>query len=194
QMRAGAAAWKLHDYGGAMHAFGWATLVADDGKERTAALSNLGTAHFALGHWQAAQEAWTAVLAARPDARARRNLIEVERQQRKQRRDRPMESDLRGRGGGLATGEVDVDYDRKRPIDEFAPSPKNPLNEHAGKTHGARLASGLGAIPPFVPDPRHLPSGLKKLDGVSDRPRAMLRKQLQQDTPPDAKPAPLAPW
>jgi Ca-activated chloride channel homolog len=194
QMRAGAAAWKQHDYGGAMQAFGWATLVADDGKERSDALYNLGNAHFALGHWQAAQEAWTAVLATRSDARARRNLVEAERQLRTQRSGGPMDSDLRGRGGGLAIGEVDVDYDRNRPIEAFAPTPQGPLNERAGNAHGARLASGVMATQRFIPDPRHLPSGLKKLDGISDRPRAMLRKQLQQDTPPDAQPPALLPW
>ena len=99
-MGAGAAAWRQAGYAAAERHFSAALLLAANNHERTDALYNLGNAHYARGHWQAAVEAYETVLRMRPaDNRARANLDYAWQRLRRQQRDSPMQSDLGGRRG-----------------------------------------------------------------------------------------------
>lgn len=195
QMGAGAAAWKLKDYSAAARYFGAALLLARSDAERTDALYNLGNAHFALTRWQTAAEAYRAVLQARPnDARAQRNLAETERQLVRQRRDTPMKSDLRGRRGSIAEGEVNVDWDKELAMPEFEPGEDSTLVEKDSAAAGARLEGGAAAGRAVSLDARRLQSGLRKLERLEERPRTLLKGLLKQDRANAAQDMELAPW
>lgn len=193
-MRSGVAAWQQRDYGNAAAGFNNALLLARDERERADALYDLGEAHYGLGHWQAAVEAFRTVLAMRPgDRRAAYNLAQAERQA-KLHRNVPTPSDLRGRRGVLVEGIVEAGPDEPGRMEDSAPPPTGPINGQGTSANGATLTSQLTASQRIEADPRLLQSGLKKLDLIGDERREVLRSLLTQDTPPDAKHVELPPW
>jgi Ca-activated chloride channel family protein len=187
QFGAGASAWKLNDYRAAATHFGAALLLAGNARQRVDALYNLGNAHYGLGNWRAAVEAYTAVLQARPgDARARANLEQASRVLAKQRGGAPFDSDLRGRRGQLAQGEVNLDWDSERAVRELEASETQAMV--GGTTAaGGRLQGTMGGASGAEIAAARLQSGLKKLELLGDRPRAMLKGMLRQDrvVPPE---------
>lgn len=195
QMGAGAAAWMLKDYGGAARHFGAALLLARDERQRTDALYNLGNASYGLARWQVAAEAWRAVLQARPnDEHAAANLVRAERQLQRRRDLAPLKTDLRLRAGIAAeAGEINIDWDREGPVQEFAPTPGGPRGDRASAA-GATLDAAQAAARQAALDARRLQSGLTKLERVEERPRTLVKGLLKQDTPPDAVSIDLMPW
>lgn len=195
QMGAGASAWKLKDYGGAARHFGAALLLARDATQRFDALYNLGNASYALTRWQAAAEAWRAVLQARPnDERAAANLVRAEAQLKKRRDLAPMKTDLRLRPGISAEGgELNLDWNREGPVQEFERDPAGPQVDR-NRAGGAQLTGEQAAARRAELDARRLQSGLAKLERLEERPRTLLRGLLKQDTPPAASGVELLPW
>lgn len=194
-MGAGAAAWKLKDYSAAQRHFAAALLLARTDAERTDALYNLGNAHFAFARWQTAAEAYRAVLQSRPDdERARTNLAETERQLARKRNEAPIKTDLRGRRGSIAEGEVNVDWDKELAMPEDAPVEGGTLVEEGGDVAGARQQGTAIAARQFSLDARRLQSGLRKLERLEERPRTLLKGVLKQDRAGEAEALELAPW
>lgn len=196
QMGAGAAAWKLRDFGAASRAFSAALLLARSEKERIDALYNLAGAHYGLGQWRTAAEAYRAVLQARPgDSRAIANLAEAERQAGRHRSDDPTASDLRGRRGQLMQGEVNLDWDSDNAVKEFESEPAGTLVDRAGPAGAARLkAAAPTPAQRAAADARRLQSGLKKMELLDDRPRALLKGMLKQDAASGGTAVESAPW
>ncbi|MDP2787046.1 MAG: VWA domain-containing protein [Pseudomonadota bacterium] len=195
QMGAGAAAWKLRDYAAAARAFSAALLLARDEKQRLDALYNLGGAHYGLGRWQTAVEAYRAILQARPnDARAAANLAEAERQAARLRSDDPAASDLRGRRGQLMQGQVNLDWHSDNAVKELEATPAGVLVDRTAAAQGARLTAEQTPEQRAEADARRLQSGLKKLELLDDRPRVLLQGLLKQDAVMGDKPMELAPW
>lgn len=195
-MGAGAAAWKLKDYTAAARHFSAALLLARTSAERTDALYNLGNAHYGLGRWRVAVEAFQTVLLARPhDPRARANLAQAEQRLKKADRDGPMDSDLRGRRGSLAQGQINLDWNRESAVQEFEPDPESPLIDRDGQAAaGARLNGAAAQARRVELDARRLESGLGKLPLLQDQPKAMLQGLLKQDRPAMGTPPELSPW
>lgn len=200
-MGAGAAAWKLRDYATAARYFSSALLLARTDTERDDALYNLGNAHFGQGRWSSAAQAWRAVLLSRPgDARAAANLVHAEAQLSKHRGMAPMKSDLRGRRGFLAEGQVSVDGVVPSDLDESMRLPDIPPGPGAGAgpdAAGARLDDGAATpdAPPVLLNPQRLQSGLVKLERLEDRKRQLLQGLLKQDRVPETSAAlGRAPW
>jgi Ca-activated chloride channel homolog len=181
QFGAGAAAWRLNDYRAAAAHFAAALLLARDARQRDDALYNLGNAHYGLGNWRAAVEAYLAVLQMRPrDTRVQANLAKAREHLAKQRNDTPFDSDLRGRRGQLAQGEVNLDWDSERAVKELEATPGVAMV--GGSTAaGARLQGTSGAGSGAEAAAAHLQSGLKKLELLGDRPQAMFKGLLRQD-------------
>lgn len=191
QFGAGAAAWKLNDYRAAAAHFGAALLLARDARERDDALYNLGNAHYGLGNWRAAVEAYTAVLLARPrDAKAQANLAQARIHLVKQG-GTPFDSDLRGRRGQLAQGEVNLDWESERAVRELDAS--EPLAMVGGGTAAAARLQGTSGSSSAELGAAHLQSGLKKLELLGDRPQAMLKGLLRQDRGSPSEPG-GEPW
>ena len=193
QFGAGAAAWKLNDYRAAAGHFGAALLLARDARQRGDALYNLGNALYGQGRWQAAAEAFQAVLLERPgDARASANLAQARLVLSRQRSAEPFDSDLRGRRGKLAEGVVNLDWDSERAVQELKADPAVAMV--GGNTAaGARLDGAGGEAGGATVDARRLASGLKKLELLGDRPRDLFKGMLRQDR--GAAPEPGAePW
>ncbi len=194
QMGAGASEWKLKNYPAALRHYGAALLLAHNEAQRTDALYNLGNAHFALTHWQIAAEAYRAVLQVRPnDERAKTNLTVTERQLARLRTEKPIKTDLRGRRGSIAEGEVNVDWDKELAMPESESSEQAVLVEEAKAAVGAKHAGGTTERF-FSPDSRHLQSGLLKLERLQERPRAMLKGLLKQDRAGETQVLELQPW
>ncbi|MDD5390421.1 MAG: tetratricopeptide repeat protein [Gallionellaceae bacterium] len=192
QFGAGAAAWKLNDYRAAAAHFGAALLLARDARQRDDALYNLGNAHYGLGNWRAAVEAYTAVLLARPrDAKARANLEQARIRLAKQG-GTPFDSDLRGRRGQLAQGEVNLDWESERAVRELDASEAGAM-VGGGTAAGARLRGTSGGSNKAELSAAHLQSGLKKLELLGDRPQAMLKGLLRQDRGSPSEPG-GEPW
>jgi len=193
QMGAGAAAWRQAAYAAAVRHFGAALLLAATDRQRADALYNLGNAHYVRGEWQAAYEAFEAVLRLRPgDANASSNREQAWQRLRRQRPDAPMQSDLGGRRGFLAEGRIQLDG-------QSGPTPDDPESEAAGmqverNAQAAGAAHQQGAAPRtrVTVDPRLALSGLKKLERLEDRPLPMLKNLLQQDARHDD--AERLPW
>jgi Ca-activated chloride channel homolog len=181
QLGAGASAWRLNDYRAAAGHFNAALLLARTPKERADALYNLGNAHYGLGRWQTAIEAFQAVLLDRPgDTRAMANLAQSRVRLSKESTRDPFKSDLRGRRGKLAEGVVNLDWDQERAVQDLAPDPAAAMV--GGKSaNGARLDSPLGETSGVAADHRRLASGLKKLDLLGDRPGSLFKGMLRQD-------------
>jgi len=200
-MGAGAAAWKLRDHATAARFFSSALLLARTETERDDALYNLGNAHFGQGRWHSAAQAWRAVLLSRPgDARAAANLVHAEAQLAKRSGSAPMKSDLRGRRGFLAEGQVSVDGAVPSDLDESILLPDTPQGPGAGAgpdAAGARLAGGAAGsdAPQVLLNPQRLQSGLVKLERLEDRQRQLLQGLLKQDRVPESSAASgRAPW
>ncbi len=193
---AGAAAWRLNDYRAAANQFSTALLLARTPRQRADALYNLGNALYGLGRWRGAAEAFQAVLLDRPrDAHALANLAQTRiTLARHGGGATPFKSDLRGRRGSIAEGEVNLDWDAPTTDQGFEDQPAGVMAD-SGKANGASLrgtrsgGSGVGA------DDGRLRSGLKKLELLGDRPRQMLKAMMHQDqspTPSDG--GNVAPW
>lgn len=195
QMGAGAAAWKLKDYPSAARYFSSALILAKSESERTDALYNLGNAHFALARWQIAAEAYRAVLQVRPnDERAQANLAVTERQLSRQRTSDPIKTDLRGRRGSIAEGEVNVDWDKDLAMPESEPAEQATLVDKNGGALGARLAGAAAVGRQVSLDSRRLQSGLLKLERLEERPRTLLKGLLKQDRSNETQTLELPPW
>ena len=195
-MGAGAAAWRQAEYASAAHHFGAALLLAESDRQRADALYNLGNAHYGRGQWQAAWEAFETVLRMRPgDAGANANRDLAWKRLVRQRREAPMQSDLGGRRGFLAEGNIQLDGQSGRTPDdpEFAASAMQ-IERDAPAAAGAR-AAGTGATAerraPTV-DPQLAASGLRKLERLQDRPTTLLQNLLKQDARHDDAERP--PW
>lgn len=182
QMGAGASAWRLRDYSAAQRHFAAAVLLARTHTERTDALYNLGNAHYGLGNWATAAEAYQTVLRERPeDAKALANL-ERANYRLKQRRDPSGKTDLRGRMGFFSEGEINIEWDREVAVKEFERKEAGTLVDKAGQAaRGARLEGAAGDASGVDADSRRLQSGLKKLELLNDKPTAMYRGMLKQD-------------
>jgi len=195
-MGAGAAAWRQGEYATAARHFGTALLLAENERQRADALYNLGNAHYGRGQWQAAWEAFETVLKMRPgDAGASANRDLAWQRLVRQRREAPMQSDLGGRRGLLAEGNIQLDGQSGRMPDdpEFAASGMQ-VERDATAAAGAQ-AAGTGVTAerraPTV-DPQLAASGLKKLDRLQDRPTTLLQNLLKQDARHDDAERP--PW
>ena len=192
EMGAGAAAWRQADYAAAVRHFGAALLQAGDERARTDALYNLGNAHYGNGNPQAAAEAFETVLRLRPgDARARANLDQALRLIRHRRAGVSAPSDLRGRRGFMAEGMVALDRDSEALRDPESDAPGMQIDRAAPADGGAHAADVLPRARARL-DPRLAASGLKKLDGLEDRPATLLKNLLKQDARHDDAPRP--PW
>jgi Ca-activated chloride channel family protein len=191
---AGAAAWRQSDYGTAMQNFGAALLLARTPRERADALYNLGNAHYGLGNWRAAVEAYQTVLRMRRnDPRATANLEQAIVRLNKQRGAEPFESDLRGRRGMIAEGQVNLDWDQERAVKEFEPVPSGPqVNRNPRAAAGARGQGDAGGTSRAELDEQGVQSGLKKIELLSDRSSLLLKNLIRQDA--GSTPAELAPW
>ncbi|MEW5892596.1 MAG: VWA domain-containing protein [Pseudomonadota bacterium] len=194
QSGAGAAAWRLKDYAAAQRHFGAALLLARTAAERNDALYNLGNAHYALGNWLAAAEAYQAVLRERPqDRRAQANLARAIYRLNQQRAPVSGSTDLRGRMGFFAEGITSTEWDRETAVKEFERQETGTLiDKDRAAGQGARLdgvtsrAGGVGA------DARRLQSGLKKLELLHDKPSALYQGLMKQDA--SGSPVELLPW
>jgi Ca-activated chloride channel homolog len=195
-MGAGAAAWRQAEYATAARHFAAALLLAENDHQRADALYNLGNAHYGRGQWQAAWEAFETVLKMRPgDAGASANRDLAWQRLVRQRREAPMQSDLGGRRGFLAEGNIQLDGQTGRTPDdpEFAASGVQ-IERDATAAAGAQ-AAGAGATAErraATVDPQLAASGLKKLDRLQDRPTTLLQNLLKQDARHDDAERP--PW
>ncbi len=184
QMGAGAAAWRLADYAAATRAFAAALLLAANDRQQADALYNLGNAQYGQGRYRVAVEAYEAVLRLRPaDAKARTNLGWATQRLSRQRTGTPMQSDLRGRRGMLAEGQIALDGEpgwRREDTESEALGvqidrlPETPTGCTCAKMHrprrfGSRSMRVLAS------------SGLNKLERLEDRPDSMLKNLLKQD-------------
>lgn len=194
QMGAGAAAWRLRDYSAAQRHFGAALLLADTAQARDDALYNLGNAHYGLGNWRTAAEAYQAVLRDRPqDAKARANLQRANYRLQQKREPSLGKTDLRGRMGFFSEGEVNTDWDREIAVKEFERRPTGTLiDKDNASRRGARLDGAGSSRSGADADGRRLQSGLKKLELLNDKPTEMYQGMLKQDASGAA--VELLPW
>ncbi len=184
QMGAGAAAWRLNDYGAAQRHFSAAVLLARTRQERDDALYDLGNAHYALGNWRTAAEAYQAVLRDRPkDAKALANLERADYRLKQRREPVLGKTDLRGRMGFFSEGEVNTEWDRDIAVKEFERKETGTLvDQDKGAARDARLAGTAGSHNSADAGSRRLQSGLKKLELLNDKPTAMYQGMLKQDS------------
>jgi Ca-activated chloride channel family protein len=194
QMGAGAAAWRLADYKAAAQCFGAALLLAATDRQRADALYNLGNAQYGQGHYPIAIEAYEAVLRMRPtDANARTNLGWARHRQRRQSARTPMQSDLRGRRGMLAEGEIPLDAAPGWRREDTASEPLGVQTERQqSSAMNARAQLQSDNARQVTVNARLAVSGLKKLERLQDRPHAMLKNLLKQDARHDDAERP--PW
>lgn len=182
QMGAGAAAWRLADYAAAARHFGAALLLAANDVQRADALYNLGNAHYGKGQYPVAIEAYETVLRLRPsDANARTNLGWAVQRMRRTVAETPMKSDLRGRRGMLAEGQISLDGEPGWRREDGEPEPIGVQRDHSIAVSDARAQSGVKTQPPISVNTQLATSGLKKLERLEDRPQQMLRNLLKQD-------------
>ena len=192
-MGAGAAAWRQADFLTAARHFGAALLLASSDIERADALYNLGNAHYARGQWQAAWEAFEAVLRMRPgDTRARANRELARQRLRRQRSEAPFASDLGGRRGFIAEGRIQLDGVTGGMPDEPESEAAGVQLERDAQAGGAHRPGTAGPRRQVTADPRLALSGLKKLERLEDRPTPMLQNLLKQDARHDDRERP--PW
>ena len=194
QMGAGASAWRLADYAVAARHFGAALLLAANDNQRIDALYNLGNAHYGQGHYAIAVEAYEAVLRLRPqDAKARTNLGWARQRLSRQPTEAPMQSDLRGRRGMLAEGQIPLDGEPGWRKEDTQSDPLGvQIERQAQASAGAKAQTGTGTRQAVTVNPKLAVSGLKKLDRLEDRPDAMLKNLLKQDARHDG--AERVPW
>lgn len=192
QLGAGAAAWQLGNYGDAARYFSNALMLAATPGQCLDALYDLGSALYGLGHWQAAVEAFQAVLRERPhDARALANL-RASLWRLKQHAPHPLpQTDLRARPGLAVAGEMDLDWDSAA-VQHLKPTPLGPL-VHRGAIPGAG-AELQGKEAAAMSGTMELPgwqSGFKKLQLLRDRRRTLARGLLSQDAATSGAPGPI---
>ena len=194
QMGAGAAAWRLADYSVAAQHFGAALLLAANDSQRADALYNLGNAQYGRGQYAIAVEAYEAVLRLRPkDAKARTNLGWAKQRLSRQPAETPMQSDLRGRRGMLAEGQIALDGEPGWRREDTQSDPIGvQLDRQSQAAAGARAQAGVSTRHAVTVNSRLAVSGLKKLDRLEDRPDAMLKNLLKQDARHDDTERP--PW
>lgn len=183
QMGAGAAAWRLRDFNATQRHFSAAVLLARTPDERTDALYNLGNAHYALGNWATAAEAYQTVLLGRPkDEKAKANLERAEFRMKQRREPVSGKTDLRGRMGFFSEGEVNIEWERDLAVKEFERKEAGTLvDKDKIAAGGAKLAGSESASSGVDADARRLQSGLKKLELLNDKPTAMYKGMLKQD-------------
>lgn len=190
---AGAAAWRLADYGVAAQHFGVALLLAANDHQRANALYNLGNAHYGRGQYAIAVEAFEAVLRLRPqDQKAQTNLGWARQRLSRQPTDTPMQSDLRGRRGMLAEGQIQLDGEGWRKEDTQSDSIGVQVDRRSQTAADARASSSVGSKQTVTFNSNLAVSGLNKLDRLADRPDAMLKNLLKQDARHDS--TERAPW
>lgn len=194
QMGAGASAWRLADYVGAARHFGQALVLAANDAQRADALYNLGNAHYGLGRYAVAAEAYEAVLKLRShDPKAQTNLGWARQRLRRQPTDAPMQSDLRGRRGMLAEGQIQLDGEPVwRPDDTEREPVGVQVERRQQRVAGARAQGQGGTRSRVTVNPELAASGLKKLERLDDRPQALLNNLLKQDAQYDA--TERSPW
>jgi Ca-activated chloride channel family protein len=195
-MGAGAAAWRQAEYATAARHFSAALLLAENDDQRADALHNLGNAHYGRGQFQAAWEAFETVLQMRPgDAGASANRDLAWKRLVRQRREVPMQSDLGGRRGFLAEGNIQLDgQSGQTPDDPDFTASGMQVERDAMSAAGAQaagMAKTAGRRAPNV-DPQLAASGLKKRDRLQDRPTTLLQNLLKQDARHDDAERP--PW
>jgi Ca-activated chloride channel family protein len=180
QFGAGAAAWRRNDYRAAANHFSAALLLAGNAGQQTDALYNLGNALYGAGDWRAAVDAFLAVTRARPhDANALANLAQSQDRLARQRAAAPMDSDLRGRHGMLAEGEIDPD--REAVGREMEATPSRAM-VGGGLAPDARIRIADSKTGSGVQlDVASLRSGLKKMELLGDQPQTMLKGLMRQD-------------
>ena len=181
QMGAGASAWRLADYSIAAQYFGAALLLAANDRQRADALYNLGNAHYGREQYAIAVEAYEAVLRLRPqDTKAQTNLGWAKQRLSRQSSDKPMQSDLRGRRGMLAEGQIPFDGE---PGWRREDTQSDPIGVQIGRQSqaagDARVSASTQAQQAVTVNSRLAVSGLKKLDRLEDRPAAMLKNLLK---------------
>ncbi len=194
QMGAGASAWRLADYSVAAQHFGAALLLAANDSQRADALYNLGNAHYGRGQYAITVEAYEAVLRLRPkDAKAQTNLGWAKQRLSRQPAETPMQSDLRGRRGMLAEGQIALDGEPGWRREDTQTDPIGVEVDRQSRAAGdARASTGMGTKQSVTVNSRLAVSGLKKLDRLEDRPDAMLKNLLKQDARHDS--TERAPW
>ena len=193
QMGAGAAAWRLADYAAAARHFGAALLLAANDSQRADALYNLGNAHYGKGQYPVAMEAYETVLRLRPtDAKARTNLGWATQQSRRKVGETPMKSDLRGRRGILAEGQIQLDGDPGWRREDTESEPLGVQLDRSKAAADARVRTGARTRQPISVNAQLAASGLKKLERLEDRPEQMLKNLLKQDARHDGLERP--PW
>ncbi|MGV8990172.1 MAG: vWA domain-containing protein [Thiobacillus sp.] len=194
QMGAGASAWRLADYSVAAQHFGAALMLAANDSQRADALYNLGNAHYGRGQYAIAVEAYEAVLQMRSkDAKAQTNLVWASQRLRSQPAEKPMQSDLRGRRGMLAEGQIALDGEPGWRREDTQSDPIGvQLDRQSQAAAGARAQAGAGSKKTIIVNSRLVVSGLKKLDRLEDRPDAMLKNLLKQDARQDS--VERSPW
>jgi Ca-activated chloride channel family protein len=180
-LAAGAAALRRGDGAAGQRWSARALMLAADAGLRTDALSNLGHAYALQGCWNAAAEAWEAVLVLRPgDARASTDLAVARAELARRTRAPPVASDLRGRHGFVAQGLVQTDAggSTAEPQDPQALGPHEASQDGTGaRQDGDASAAASG----FRLQPRDLASGLAKIGRVHDAREALLRGLVKQD-------------
>ncbi len=194
QMGAGASAWRLADYSIAAQHFGAALLLAANNHQRADALYNLGNAHYGRGQYAIAVEAYEAVLHLRShDTKAQTNLGWAKQRLSRQSSETPMQSDLRGRRGMLAEGQIPLDGEPGWRREDTQSDPIGVQVDRQSQAAGdARASAGTGTQQTVTVNSRLAVSGLKKLDRLEDHPDAMLKNLLKQDARHDS--TERAPW
>ena len=182
-MGAGAAAWRQADYVAAQRHFGAALLLADDDPKQADALYNLGNAHYGRRQWLAAVEAFETVLRLQPGhSGARANLESARERLRRERFWTLMQSDLGGRRGLLAEGQVQPDGQTGAAPEDPESLPPGVQIDRAPRAGPDAHARGDAAPRrPLAVDSRLALSGLRKLERLQDRPTSLLRNLLKQD-------------
>ena len=194
QMGAGASAWRLADFSAAAQHFGAALLLAANDSQRANALYNLGNAQVGRGQYAIAVEAYEAVLRLRPkDAKALINLGWAKQRLSRKSAEKPMQSDLRGRRGMLAEGQIALDGEPDWRREDTQSDPIGvQVDRQSQRAAGARVEAGVGTRQAVTVNSRLAVSGLKKLDRLEDRPDAMLKNLLKQDARQDG--VERSPW
>ena len=180
---AGAAAWQLRNYGDAAGYFSNALILSATQKERLDALYDLGNALYGLGRWQAAAEAFQAVLRLRPqDARAQANLRVSLWQLKRHAKPPGRPTGLRARPGLSAEGEVNFDWDSAAAVPSLKPTPPGPLVERGPiLANGALLRGGSVGGAGGTPEIPSWQSGFKKMQLLRDDRLALVRGLLGAD-------------
>ncbi|MEZ5605498.1 MAG: hypothetical protein R3E41_15160, partial [Burkholderiaceae bacterium] len=193
-LAASAAAIRGGDGAAASLRAGQALWLAHDPQRRLDALNNLGHAFALLSRWDVAAEAWTAVLAERPDdARAASNLAVAKAELARRARRVGGPADLRGRRGLTLEGLASTDgSDERDPPD--MPAPQGPVGSTPAAPEAELAEDADGSAPAMAaPDLRQLASGLAKLSRLVDARAELLRGLIGQDRDARAGKG-LSPW